>query len=307
MDLTGRRIALLKGGPGSERAVSLETAKGVAVALRSLGAEVLEVDVTGRDFELPEGVEAAFNVIHGTFGEDGGLQAVLESRGVSYTGAGSASSALAFDKARSKAAFVEQAVPTTAYQILTLAGAGPADVTIPLPMVMKPLCEGSSVGVHIIRDEAGIRAAIADLEKFGATALVEPFISGKELTVGILGNQVLPVIHIQPRSGFYDISNKYPWMGGTGGSDYFCPADLSPETTAQVQAAALAAHQALGVEVYSRVDVLLDADEVPYVLEVNTIPGMTSTSLLPKAAAAVGIDYPALCARILELSLEVKR
>jgi D-alanine-D-alanine ligase len=137
--------------------------------------------------------------------------------------------------------------------------------------------------------------------------LVEPFISGKELTVGILGDQVLPVIHIQPRSGFYDISNKYPWMGGTGGSDYFCPADLSAETTAQVQAAALAAHQALGVEVYSRVDVLLDAADVPYVLEVNTIPGMTSTSLLPKAAAAVGIDYPALCARILELSLEVQR
>jgi D-alanine-D-alanine ligase len=161
--------------------------------------------------------------------------------------------------------------------------------------------------VHIIRDEAGIRAAITDLAAFGATALVEPFISGKELTVGILGNQVLPVIHIQPRSGFYDISNKYPWMGGTGGSDYFCPADLSAETTAQVQAAALAAHQALGVEVYSRVDVLLDADDVPYVLEVNTIPGMTSTSLLPKAAAAVGIDYPALCARILELSLEVQR
>ncbi len=307
MQLTGRRIALLKGGPGSERTVSLETAKGVAQALRSLGAEVAEVDVTGPDFILPEGVEAAFNVIHGTFGEDGSLQKVLESSGVAYTGAGSASSALAFDKERSKAAFVAQGVPTTVYQILELAGAGPSQVTIPLPLVMKPLCEGSSVGVHIIKEESGMAPAIADLAKFGATALVEPFISGKELTVGILGDQVLPIIHIQPRSGFYDISNKYPWMGGTGGSDYFCPADLSPETTAAVQAAALAAHLALGVEVYSRVDVLLDADDVPFVLEVNTIPGMTSTSLLPKAAAAVGIDYPALCARILELSLEVKR
>ena len=307
MELTGRRIALLKGGPGSERAVSLETAKGVALALRSLGAEVTEVDVTGPDFAVPEGVEAAFNVIHGTFGEDGTLQKLLEAQGVAYTGAGSASSALAFDKARSKAAFVAKKVPTTAYQILELAGAGPEQVTIPLPLVMKPLCEGSSVGVHIIKDEAGIVAAIADLATFGATALVEPFISGKELTVGILGDQVLPIIHIQPRSGFYDIANKYPWMGGTGGSDYFCPADLCPETTAAVQDAALAAHQSLGVEVYSRVDVLLNEDEVPFVLEVNTIPGMTSTSLLPKAAAAVGIDYPALCARILQLSLEVKR
>ena len=307
MELTGRRIALLKGGPGSERAVSLETAKGVAMALRSLGAEVTEVDVTGPDFTMPEGVEAAFNVIHGTFGEDGTLQKLLEAQGVAYTGAGPASSALAFDKARSKAAFMAKKVPTTAYQILELAGAGPEHVTSPLPLVMKPVCEGSSVGVHIIRDEAGIVAAIADLATFGATALVEPFISGKELTVGILGDQVLPIIHIQPRSGFYDIANKYPWMGGTGGSDYFCPADLCPETTAAVQDAALAAHRSLGVEVYSRVDVLLNEDEVPFVLEVNTIPGMTSTSLLPKAAAAVGIGYPALCARILQLSLEVKR
>lgn len=307
MLLTGSRIALLKGGPGSERTVSLETAKGVSEALRSLGAEVVEIDVKGPDFILPEGVGAAFNVIHGTFGEDGTLQKLLEAQGVPYTGAGPVSSALAFDKARSKAAFVAKKVPTTAYQILELAGAGPAQVTIPLPLVMKPLCEGSSVGVHIIKEESGIAPAIADLARFGATALVEPFVSGKELTVGILGDVVLPIIHIQPRSGFYDISNKYPWMGGTGGSDYFCPADLGPETTAAVQDAALAAHRALGVEVYSRVDVLLNEDDVPFVLEVNTIPGMTSTSLLPKAAAAVGIDYPALCARILELSLEVKR
>ena len=307
MDLKGRRIALLKGGPGSERRVSLETAKGVVHALGSWGAVVSEVDVAGTDCEVPAGVEVCFNVIHGTFGEDGVLQGILENRGLAYTGAGSASSALAFDKARSKAAFVAAGVPTTVYQILTLAGAGIKDVRIPLPMVMKPLCEGSSVGVHIIRDEAGVLAAIADLTEYGDTALVEPFIAGKELTVGILGDTVLPIVHIQPRSGFYDISNKYPWMGGTGGSDYFCPADLSAETTARVQVAALAAHRSLGVEVYSRVDVLLDAEEQPYVLEVNTIPGMTSTSLLPKAAAAAGISYPELCARILELSLQIKR
>ena len=136
---------------------------------------------------------------------------------------------------------------------------------------------------------------------------MEPFIAGKELTVGILGDQVLPVVHIQPRDGFYDISNKYPWLTGSGGSDYFCPADLSAETTRAVQDAAMAAHRALGVEVYSRVDVLLDENDRPFVLEVNTIPGMTATSLLPKAARAAGIMYPALCARILELSLLTPR
>jgi D-alanine-D-alanine ligase len=307
MDLTGKRVVLAKGGPGSERKVSLETAKGVAEALRSLNAEVVELDVSGPDFELPGDAVGVFNVIHGTFGEDGQIQRFLESRGIPYTGAGSASSELAFDKMRSKARFVECGVPTADYQILPLAGAKPEDVTIPVPLVMKPLREGSSVGVHIIKDAAGIAPAIADLRQYGGEALVEPFISGKELTVGILGDQVLPVVHIQPRDGFYDISNKYPWLTGQGGSDYFCPADLSPETTKAVQEAALAAHRALGVEVYSRVDVLLDEKDRPFVLEVNTIPGMTATSLLPKAARAAGIMYPALCARILELSLTTRR
>ncbi len=307
MDLTGRRIALLKGGPGSERAVSLETAKGVGAALRGMGAEVEEVDVVGPDFGLGEGCEVAFNVIHGTFGEDGELQRILEGRGVAYTGAGSASSALAFDKARSKAAFVAAGVPTPAYQILELGELGAEGLRMGLPLVMKPLCEGSSVGVHVVREAGAIAGALADLARFGGRALVESFIEGKELTVGILGDEVLPVIEIQPRGGFYDLANKYPWMGGAGGSDYFCPSELDEATTARVQAAALAAHRALGVEVYSRVDVLLDAAGETQVLEVNTIPGMTSTSLLPKAAAAAGMGYAALCARILELSLRVKR
>lgn len=307
MEVAGKRIALAKGGPGSERQVSLATAKGVAEALQSLGAEVVELDITGEEFTVPPGVDAVFNVIHGTFGEDGKIQRLLEAAGVAYTGAGSASSELAFDKARSKARFVECGVPTADYQLLPLESATAADVKIPVPLVMKPLREGSSVGVHIIREAAGIGPAIEDLKKFGGEALVEPFISGKELTVGILGDQVLPVVHIQPRDGFYDISNKYPWLTGSGGSDYFCPADLSAETTKAVQDAAMAAHRSLGVEVYSRVDVLLDENERPFVLEVNTIPGMTATSLLPKAARAAGIMYPALCARILELSLSTPR
>jgi len=307
MRLQGKVIALAKGGPGSERAVSLETAKGVKEALESLGAKVLEVDVTGAGMAVPAGAEVVFNVIHGTYGEDGQLQRELEARGVAYTGAGSASSALAFDKARSKERFVAHGVPTPDYQLLALEGAGPEDVKIPVPLVMKPLREGSSVGVHIVRDAAQLAGAIDDLKRFGGEALVEPFVEGKELTVGILGDEVLPVVHIQPRDGFYDIANKYPWLTGKGGSDYFCPADLSEEVTKRVQQAAMAAHRALGVEVYSRVDVLLDGDGRPWVLEVNTIPGMTATSLLPKAARAAGIMYPELCARILELSLQVPR
>jgi D-alanine-D-alanine ligase len=307
MELSGKRIALALGGPGSERDISLATGKGVTEALASLGAEVISLDIKDANFEVPEGVLAVFNVIHGTFGEDGQIQRILEARGIPYTGAGSGSSELAFDKARSKARFVEEKVPTADYQLLPLATATPADVKIPIPLVMKPLREGSSVGVHIVKDEAKLAAAIEDLKRFGGEALVEPFISGKELTVGILGDQVLPVVHIQPRDGFYDISNKYPWLTGSGGSEYFCPADLSPETTKAVQDAAMAAHRALGVEVYSRVDVLLDEQERPFVLEVNTIPGMTATSLLPKAARAADIMYPQLCARILELSLNTPR
>ena len=307
MNLEGKLIALAKGGPGSEREVSLATAKGVKEALETLGASVVEIDVRDASFTVPAGVLAVFNVVHGTFGEDGNLQRELEKRGIPYTGAGSASSALAFDKARSKERFVASGVPTAPYQLLALDGAGPDAIQFPIPFVIKPLCEGSSVGVHIIRDAAAIPVAIEDLRRFGPHALVEPFISGKELTVGILGDQALPIVHIQPRDGFYDIANKYPWLTGKGGSDYFCPAELSPETTRRVQEAALAAHRALGVEVYSRVDVLLDADEVPFVLEVNTIPGMTATSLLPKAARAAGITYPDLCSRILEASLSVSR
>jgi D-alanine-D-alanine ligase len=299
--LNGMHIAVLKGGPGSERHVSLRSAEGVAAALRSCGARVTVVDVTGPEFDLPPSVDIAFNCIHGTFGEDGQLQQLLERRGVPYTGARAASSERAFDKLISKKLFLEHDVPTPAQEVLSLSrGQKPK---MPVPLVMKPPREGSSVGVHIIRDAAAIPAALADLKTHGDEVLVEKFITGRELTVGVLGTDALPVIHIRPRDGFYDMNNKYPWMGGGGGSDYICPADISAAATQKTQAAALRAHRALGVEVYSRVDVMLDEHDNPWVLEVNTIPGMTETSLLPKAAAAAGIDYPTLCARIVQLSL----
>ena len=179
--------------------------------------------------------------------------------------------------------------------------------SMPLPYVIKPPREGSSVGVHIIHDQEQVGKAVEDVAKYDLVALVEEFISGKELTVGIIDGEALPVVHIQPRSGFYDMQNKYPWLGGGDGSDYFCPADLDDDTTRRVQEAALHAHQSLGVEVYSRVDVILSKEGIPYVLEVNTIPGMTETSLLPKAAISAGYDFPCLCERIAELSMDIRK
>ncbi len=307
MSIAGKKITVLKGGPGSEREISLATARSVVDALAECGAEVNEVDVVGPEFELPAECDLAFNCIHGTFGEDGQLQRILNQRRVPYTGAGAAASELAFDKILSKKRFIENLVPTPLFELLVVKeGADPGPVAMPLPFVVKPPKEGSSVGVHIVREEAEVAPALADVARYDAIALVEEFIGGKELTVGVLGDQALPVIHICPKSGFYDLKNKYPWLTGEGGTEYICPADIAPETTRAVQEAALAAHRALGIEVYSRVDLLLDEANRVYVLEVNTIPGMTSSSLLPKAARTAGIEFPELCRRIAEMSLRIR-
>ena len=305
LDIAGKKIAVLKGGPGSERPVSLKTAESVAEALRSKGAEVIEIDVSGPDFEVPADVLIAMNLIHGTFGEDGQLQTLLEERGIPYTGAGAEVSRIAFDKALSKEKFIAAEVPTPRSQDYKLDGSEPLQIS--LPFVSKPPREGSSVGVNICRTEAEWEKARTEAAKFGSTTLIEEFIEGKELTVGMLGDDVLPIIHIEPVEGFYDINNKYPWMSGTGKTLYHCPAALDPETTYRVQAAAQAAFKSCGNAVYGRVDVMLRAsDNAPFVLEINTIPGMTSSSLLPKGAAAIGIDFPDLCVRIIELSLAAR-
>jgi len=298
-------IAVLMGGPGSEREVSLASGKAVLKALQAAGCNAVGVDVTSTDFALPEGTGLAYNVIHGTFGEDGQLQAILEERGIPYTGAGIASSRVAFDKNLAKEKFLAAGVPTPGSEIVDVSG-GPRLPSIPVPFVVKPPREGSSVGVTIVKEEAQALPAMETAAKYGNDILVEAFVEGKELTVGILDDVAMPIVHIAPRDGFYDMSNKYPWLTGGVGSDYYCPADLDAETTRRVQEAALAGHRALGIEVYSRVDVLLDAAGNPFVLEANTIPGMTETSLLPKSAAAVGIDFTELCLRIAKLSLAIR-
>jgi D-alanine-D-alanine ligase len=297
--LRGRRIAVLMGGPGSERPVSMASGAGVAAALRSLGAEVCEVDVRDAGFVLPDGVELAFNVIHGTFGEDGQLQRILEARGMPYTGEGVAGSELAIDKIATKRRLVEHGVPTPGFEVLR-AGERP---TLPLPFVLKAPKEGSSVGVYIVREAAEVEARLAEVRGYAEEILVEAYVEGRELTVGILGERSLPVVEIRPKEGFYDFQNKYPFLNPqAAGADHWCPAPLDEEISRQVRETGLAAHQALGLEVYSRVDILLDARNKPVVLEINTIPGMTQVSLLPEAAAAAGISYAALCAEVVSLS-----
>lgn len=303
--LSSIHIAVLMGGPGSERQVSLASGKAVLSALQNLGLRATGVDVTNTHPELPADTGLAFNVIHGTFGEDGSLQALLEKKGIPYTGAGIESSRTAFDKNLAKAVFIKAGVPTPRAEIVDLSQ-GIRLPSLKTPFVVKPPREGSSVGVHIVKDPSQAQAAMEDAATFANDVLVEEFIEGMELTVAVINGKAQPIVHIIPPDGVYDMSSKYPWLSGTKGSQYICPADLDQACARAVQEAAVAAHQALGIEVYSRVDVLLDAKNQPFVLEANTIPGMTETSLLPKAAAAAGTSFPELCKLIAELSLALR-
>jgi len=295
-----KKIAVLMGGPGSERDVSLATGRGVAKALRSFGADVFEIDVRDENFELPGDVDLAFLTIHGTFGEDGQLQKILQQRGVRYTGDGVEESATAFDKIRSKEKFRQHGVVTPLWQVVR-AHQRP---TIPLPIVVKPPREGSTVGVVIVKSERELESAMAEASNYDRELLVEKFVPGRELTIGILGNDALPILEIIPKGGFYDFNNKYPFLNpqAGGGAQHVCPAKIDEEKTREIQELALRAFRALGLQVYARVDVILPEDGAATVLEINTIPGMTEASLLPEAAAAAGISYPDLCLRIIELS-----
>jgi D-alanine-D-alanine ligase len=300
----GSKIAVLYGGPGSERKVSLASGAGVASALRTLGAEVIEVDVQDGNFELPSGIEIAFNAIHGTFGEDGQVQSILESRGVPYTGEGVAGSQLCIDKIATKRRLVERGVPTPKFEVLQ----GETAPSMAPPFVVKAPREGSSVGVYIVQSAAELENALVEARRLSPELLVEEFVAGRELTVGVVGERALPVIEIRAKKDFYNFENKYPFLNPqAAGADHYCPAPLDAELTKKVQELALSAQRALDLEVYSRVDILLSEAGVPLVIEVNTIPGMTPSSLLPEAAAAEGVSYPELCAQIIDLSLAARR
>jgi D-alanine-D-alanine ligase len=288
------------GGPGSERDVSLATGRGVSKALRSLGMEVVEVDVRDENFPLPKDVDIAFNCIHGTFGEDGQLQKILEERGMSYTGDGVEESRIAFDKILSKEKFLERGIVTPESEVI---GAGQRP-KMSVPLVVKPARQGSTVGIVIVKHQDALDGALKEAANYDRKLLIEKFVSGRELTIGILGDQALPILEIIPKGGFYDFNTKYPFLNPQAGAsaEHVCPAKIDTGLTKKIQDLALAAFRALGLVVYGRVDVLLSDKGEPFVLEVNTIPGMTEASLLPEAAAAAGISYPDLCLRIIELS-----
>ncbi len=297
MATKGIQGAVLYGGPSSEREVSLRSGAAVAKALAAAGCKVNEVEVTGRNFALPRGMDVVFPALHGTFGEDGQLQQILEDKGVPYVGSGVLASYAAFHKIRSKQVFVEEGIPTPAYEVLLKNGA--RHFALPLPVFVKPSAEGSSVGAHRMTSEDGIDAALADAFRYDEHVLVEELIEGRELTVGFLGDEPLPVVEIKPRQGWYDYANKYT----QGNTEYIAPADLPPAAARAVQSAAQRAYRALGCRHLGRVDVILDARGTPYTLEVNTIPGFTETSLLPKAARAAGIGFEQLCLRLVEMAI----
>ncbi|MBL9166861.1 MAG: D-alanine--D-alanine ligase [Verrucomicrobiales bacterium] len=291
-------ITVMLGGPSAEREVSLVTGTAVARALRSLGHRVHELDPQPGNWDLPPGTEVVFLALHGTYGEDGTVQQELENLGVPYTGCGVEASRLAFDKVLTKQRCVEHGVPTARYQVFDRASK-PWPTGWEPPVVLKPVRQGSSVGLQFVREISAWPQALAESLKYDTEVLMEEMILGRETTVGILAGVPLPVVEVRPKQGGYDYRNKYT----AGATEYLCPAPFEPGVTSGIQNAALAAFRAIQGRDYARVDVMVRPDGSPVVLEVNTLPGMTETSLLPKAAAAAGMSYEQLCQRMIELAV----
>jgi D-alanine-D-alanine ligase len=290
------------GGPSAEREVSLRTGAAVAQSLRSLGHQVDELDPKVPGWKLAEGTQVVFLALHGTYGEDGTVQAELEKLGVPYTGCGVQASKLAFDKVLTKQRCLETQVPTAAFAVFKTANE-PMPAHLKPPLVIKPVRQGSSVGLQFVDTKEQWPAALKAALEHDTEVLAEERIMGRETTVGILGGQVLPVVEVRPKQGAYDYTNKYT----AGRTEYLCPAPFDEKTTKAIQAAALGAFNSIGGRDYSRVDVMVRENGEPVVLEVNTLPGMTETSLLPKAAAAVGLTYADLCQRMVDLALMRKK
>lgn len=282
-------ITVLRGGPSAEREVSLRSGAAVAKALRSLGHKVDEVDPIPGDLCIPAGTRAVFLALHGTYGEDGTVQSELEELGLPYTGCGVRASLYAFDKILTKRRCLKAGVPTARFERFIDASSPWPEGWAP-PVVLKPVRQGSSVGLRFVDRIEDFPKALAESLGHGGEVLMEERILGRETTVGILDGSPLPVVEVRPKAGSYDYANKYT----PGRTEYFCPADFDASITRAIQGAAMSAFEAIGGRDYARVDVMIRPDGSPVVLEVNTLPGMTPTSLFPDAARAVGLDFPAL-------------
>lgn len=296
------RVAVLMGGRSSERAVSLDSGAGVLEALRSRGIEALAVD------GLPElipvlaagRIDRVFNVLHGRDGEDGVVQGLLAAHGIPCTGSGVLASALTMDKAMTKRILDAAGLATCPWGLAdTPEQAAAVLARLGLPLIAKPVAEGSTVGVARITEAGQLDAGFAAARAHG-TVLLERLITGHECTVAVLDGVALPPIRIVPEGGFYDYHAKYI----ADSTDYLIPTRLGAETDRELARLAEAAFAVTGCAGWARVDFMVDGDGQPWILEINTVPGMTSHSLVPKAAAALGIDYPELCWRVLEASVD---
>jgi D-alanine-D-alanine ligase len=297
------RIGVLMGGPSEERSVSLRSANAVCESLKALELDVVGIDIATDDAEVnkelirSQRIDCAFIALHGRFGEDGGIQQVLQDLNIPYTGSGVEASKRAMDKV------VSQSVPDYLSVDRQLYDKGDdIQVDFPLPWVIKPSRQGSSIGLSIIDDPQQLAKAMSLAFQTDDTALVQQYIPGRELTVGILSDQPLPIVEIVTTRKFFDYEAKYQ----SGFTEYKVPAHLDKTVAAAVQETALAAHRSLGCSGCSRVDIILSNKNVPYILELNNIPGLTQTSLLPKAARCAGIDFSQLCLRMLSCAYEKK-
>ncbi len=302
------RVALLCGGKSGEREISLASGKGVQTALTEAGFQVTVLDPADKHdlvSLIEEDFDVAFIALHGKYGEDGTIQGFLETIGLPYTGSGVWSSATALDKARAKVLYERFDIRTPkSFEFTAQDGLTAADIVDELGVdcVIKAATEGSALGVYICHTIEDIEAAITAVFEIDSHALAEMFIAGDEYTIAVLGNEqakALPIIQIVPINEFYDFESKY----AVGGSEHICPAPLTPEQTAQAQGLALAAHQALDCRGVSRTDLIMDDQGLFWVLETNTIPGMTATSLLPDAARADGISFSEVCTMMIENAL----
>lgn len=301
---TARKLAItvLRGGPSREREVSLHSGEEIAVALESLGHDVHRMDIRPDDLSaLDREVDVVFIALHGRFGEDGALQDILERRGIRYTGTGPEGCRLAIDKVRTKQRLIECGLPTPGYRVVAPADL-PANVSAwTLPVVVKPVSEGSSIMCMIVRDVTAFLPAVEAVTTEYGAALIEEYIPGLELTVGILGDEALPLIEIRPKSGFYDYHAKYQ----ADDTEYRFEIDLPRDLLDEISRMSVQAHRAVGCRDFSRVDWRVDPGRgTPHILEINTIPGFTQHSLLPMAARRAGMPMSDLCRRIVEMTLE---
>lgn len=290
-------VAVLMGGPSAEHDVSVKSGQAAVAALRRAGMLVSPVEFREGEPHLPAGTQVAFLALHGTYGEDGQVQRWLEARGIPYTGSGVAASALAFDKAAAKAAFLAAGVRTPKHVVLERDTRAKAH--LPLPVVVKPARQGSSVGVKIARTSEQLDEAVQFAWRYDDRLVVEEYVKGREFTVGVLDGLPLPVVEIRPKAEFFDLKSKYD----DGGAEEIVPAPIDALTAVRAQDLAWQAHECLGCRDYSRTDMILTDDGQFHVLEVNTLPGMTDASLMPKAARAAGLSMEALCTKMVELAL----